>query len=161
MNTMEMKIDALIKYMLCDNPYEKQELRSELSCMIGEAPAPATTLPDSNKLDSRIVDILMEIGIPAHIMGYRHLRTALRLAVENPDIIDAITEELYTQVAKTHHTTPSRVERGIRYAIEVAWDRGDTDVLGRHFGNSISIEKGKPTNSEFIARISQYLGQQY
>lgn len=160
-NTLEKKIDALINYVLCDNPDEKKELRSKLASLTheGPAPVPVATIPDFDKLDNRIVATLVEIGVPAHIKGYRYLRTALKMAVENPDIIEAMTKELYPQVAQAHDTTPSRTERAIRHAIEVAWDRGDLDILGRYFGNSISIMKGKPTNSEFIARISQYLAQ--
>ena len=102
-----------------------------------------------------IVSILHEIGIPAHIKGYNYLIEALTLAVENQDILGAITKELYPQVAKVVGSTSSRVERAIRHAIEVAWDRGDIDILQSYFGNTVSLHKGKPTNSEFIALISE------
>lgn len=161
MNTLEKKIDVLINYVLCDNPDDKQELLSELAFLIGKGRTPAANHLDFDKLDNRITIILVEIGVPAHIKGYRYIRTALRLAVENPDIIDSITGELYPRVAEAHKTTPGHVERAIRRAIEMAWDRGDTDIVYRYFGNTVSQDRGKPTNSEFIACISQYLGQQY
>ena len=98
-----------------------------------------------------------EIGVPAHIKGYQYLREAIIIAVEDMDVINAITKILYPQVAKTFQTTPSRVERAIRHAIEVAWDRGDLDTLQRFFGYTVSNTKGKPTNSEFIALIADKL----
>ena len=98
-----------------------------------------------------------EIGVPAHIKGYQYLREAIIIAVNDMDVINAITKVLYPQVAKTFGTTPSRVERAIRHAIEVAWDRGDLDTLQRFFGYTVSNTKGKPTNSEFIALIADRL----
>ena len=97
------------------------------------------------------------IGVPAHIKGYQYLREAIIIAVNDMDVINAITKVLYPQVAKTFQTTPSRVERAIRHAIEVAWDRGDLDPLQRFFGYTVSNTKGKPTNSEFIALIADKL----
>ena len=97
------------------------------------------------------------IGVPAHIKGYPYLREAIIIAVNDMDVINAITKVLYPQVAKTFQTTPSRVERAIRHAIEVAWDRGDLDTLQRFFGYTVSNTKGKPTNSEFIALIADKL----
>ena len=101
--------------------------------------------------------IIHEIGVPAHIKGYQYLREAIIIAVNDMDVINAITKVLYPQVAKTFQTTPSRVERAIRHAIEVAWDRGDLDTLQRFFGYTVSNTKGKPTNSEFIALIADKL----
>ena len=98
-----------------------------------------------------------EIGVPAHIKGYQYLREAIIIAVNDMDVINAITKVLYPQVAKRFDTTPSRVERAIRHAIEVAWDRGDLDTLQRFFGYTVSNTKGKPTNSEFIALIADKL----
>ena len=97
------------------------------------------------------------IGVPAHIKGYQYLREAIIIAVNDMDVINAITKVLYPQVAKAFQTTPSRVERAIRHAIEVAWDRGDLDTLQRFFGYTVSNTKGKPTNSEFIALIADKL----
>ena len=108
-------------------------------------------------IEAMVTSIIHEIGVPAHIKGYQYLREAIIIAVEDMDVINAITKVLYPQVAKTFQTTPSRVERAIRHAIEVAWDRGDLDTLQRFFGYTVSNTKGKPTNSEFIALIADKL----
>ena len=108
-------------------------------------------------IESLVTSIIHEIGVPAHIKGYQYLREAIIIAVNDMDVINAITKVLYPQVAKTFQTTPSRVERAIRHAIEVAWDRGDLDTLQRFFGYTVSNTKGKPTNSEFIALIADKL----
>lgn len=101
--------------------------------------------------------IMHQIGVPAHIRGYQYLRQAIILSVTDSEMISSVTKILYPTVAKTFKTTPSRVERAIRHAIEVAWDRGDVDVLSSYFGYTIQNERGKPTNSEFIAMISDNL----
>ena len=118
-------------------------------------PAPRRT--DKTSIESMVTGIIHEIGVPAHIKGYQYLREAIIIAVNDMDVINAITKVLYPQVAKTFQTTPSRVERAIRHAIEVAWDRGDLDTLQRFFGYTVSNTKGKPTNSEFIALIADKL----
>ena len=115
---------------------------------------------DKNSIESMVTGIIHEIGVPAHIKGYQYLREAIIIAVNDMDVINAITKVLYPQVAKTFQTTPSRVERAIRHAIEVAWDRGDLDTLQRFFGYTVSNTKGKPTNSEFIALIADKLSLQ-
>ncbi len=112
---------------------------------------------NQTNIESMVTGIIHEIGVPAHIKGYQYLREAIIIAVEDMDVINAITKVLYPQVAKTFQTTPSRVERAIRHAIEVAWDRGDLDTLQRFFGYTVSNTKGKPTNSEFIALIADKL----
>ena len=104
-----------------------------------------------------VTGIIHEIGVPAHIKGYQYLREAIIIAVNDMDVINAITKVLYPQVAKTFQTTPSRVERAIRHAIEVAWDRGDVDEIQKIFGYTVSNIKGKPTNSEFIAMLADNL----
>ena len=111
----------------------------------------------TTSIESLVTGIIHEIGVPAHIKGYQYLREAIIIAVNDMDVINAITKVLYPQVAKTFQTTPSRVERAIRHAIEVAWDRGDLDTLQRFFGYTVSNTKGKPTNSEFIALIADKL----
>ena len=118
-------------------------------------PAPRRT--DKTSIETMVTGIIHEIGVPAHIKGYQYLREAIIIAVNDMDVINAITKVLYPQVAKTFGTTPSRVERAIRHAIEVAWDRGDLDTLQRFFGYTVSNTKGKPTNSEFIALIADKL----
>ena len=116
-------------------------------------------LNGKNDTDLEIVvsDIMHELGVPAHIKGYQYLREAILLTVNSPDMMSSVTKILYPTVAKTFGTTPSRVERAIRHAIEVAWDRGDIDVLSSYFGYTIQNSRGKPTNSEFIAMISDKL----
>ena len=108
-------------------------------------------------IETMVTNVIHEIGVPAHIKGYQYLREAIIIAVGDREVINAITKVLYPQVAKTFSTTPSRVERAIRHAIEVAWDRGDLDTLQRFFGYTVSNTKGKPTNSEFIALIADRL----
>ena len=108
-------------------------------------------------IETMVTNVIHEIGVPAHIKGYQYLREAIIIAVGDMEVINAITKVLYPQVAKTFATTPSRVERAIRHAIEVAWDRGDLDTLQRFFGYTVSNTKGKPTNSEFIALIADRL----
>lgn len=104
-----------------------------------------------------VTKIFHQIGVPAHIKGYHYLREAIMLAIQDIDIINSITKQLYPTVAKKFQTTSSRVERAIRHAIEVAWDRGDVDVLNSYFGYTIHNSRGKPTNSEFIAMIADKL----
>lgn len=108
-------------------------------------------------LELMITEIIHQIGVPAHIKGYHYLREAILLSVKNTDVINSITKILYPTVAKKYQTTPSRVERAIRHAIEVAWDRGNVDVLNSYFGYTIDNNRGKPTNSEFIAMIADKL----
>ena len=108
-------------------------------------------------LEAIVTDIIHEIGVPAHIKGYQYLREAIILTIKDMDMINAVTKVLYPEVAKRFGTTPSRVERAIRHAIEVAWDRGDVETLQRFFGYTVSGIKGKPTNSEFIAMIADNL----
>ena len=110
-----------------------------------------------NAIESLVTNVIHEIGVPAHIKGYQYLRYAIIVAVEDMDVINAITKVLYPEVAKAFNTTPSRVERAIRHAIEVAWDRGDIDTLQKFFGYTVSNARGKPTNSEFIALIADKL----
>ena len=108
-------------------------------------------------LESVVTSIIHEIGVPAHIKGYQYLREAIIIAVEDIEVINAVTKILYPEVAKRFSTTASRVERAIRHAIEVAWDRGDLETLQKYFGYTVSNAKGKPTNSEFIAMIADRL----
>ena len=108
-------------------------------------------------LETLVTAIIHEIGVPAHIKGYQYLREAILIAVEDMDVINAVTKVLYPEVAKRFGTTASRVERAVRHAIEVAWDRGDLETLQRYFGYTVNSAKGKPTNSEFIAMIADRL----
>lgn len=105
-------------------------------------------------LNILVTQMIHEIGVPAHIKGYLYLRTAILMAVENMDVLNAVTKQLYPDIAKEHGTTDTRVERAIRHAIEVAWERGNIDMIHELFGYTIQADKGKPTNSEFIALMA-------
>lgn len=108
-------------------------------------------------LETQVTQIIHQIGVPAHIKGYQYLRTAILMTINDSEIINSVTKVLYPSVAKKYSTTTSRVERAIRHAIEVAWDRGDVDTLNSYFGYTIQNNRGKPTNSEFIAMIADNL----
>ncbi len=113
-------------------------------------------ISSASQFDMELVisDIMRQIGVPAHIKGYQYLRSAIELCINDKEMLESVTKLLYPTVAKEYQTTSSRVERAIRHAIEVAWDRGDVDVLSSYFGYTIQSNRGKPTNSEFIAMIS-------
>ena len=119
-------------------------------------------VPQNNKdgeknLEALVTNVIHEVGVPAHIKGYQYLREAIMMVVQDIEVINQITKSLYPQIANKYKTTPSRVERAIRHAIEVAWGRGQTDIVENIFGYTISATKGKPTNSEFIAMIADKL----
>ncbi len=109
---------------------------------------------NGQSLETLVTDIIHQIGVPAHIKGYHYLRFSIVEAVREPAILDAVTKQLYPRVAEQYLTTPSRVERAIRHAIEVAWGRGDIETLHYYFGSTVQVSRGKPTNSEFIAMIA-------
>ena len=119
----------------------------------GKKPLPSD-MPD---MEAQVTKIIHQIGVPAHIKGYQYLRTAIMMAIDDTEVINSVTKVLYPSVAKKFGTTTSRVERAIRHAIEVAWDRGDVDTLNSYFGYTIQNTRGKPTNSEFIAMIADNL----
>ena len=112
---------------------------------------------ERGNLEALVTNVIHEVGVPAHIKGYQYLREAIMMVVNDIEVINQITKQLYPDIAKKYNTTPSRVERAIRHAIEVAWGRGQTDVVESIFGYTVSAVKGKPTNSEFIAMISDKL----
>lgn len=115
------------------------------------------SVSDSPDMEAQVTKIIHQIGVPAHIKGYQYLRSAILMAIDDSEIINSVTKVLYPAVAKKFGTTTSRVERAIRHAIEVAWDRGDVDTLNSYFGYTIQNTRGKPTNSEFIAMIADNL----
>lgn len=115
----------------------------------------------SLNLEAQVTKIIHLMGIPAHIKGYQYLRSAILLTIDDNDAINSVTKVLYPAVAKKYQTTTSRVERAIRHAIEVAWDRGDIDTLNSYFGYTIHNSRGKPTNSEFIAMVADNLRLKY
>ena len=120
------------------------------------------TIPTSEAYDlARLHKLLLAIGVPPNIYGYSYILRSIELILSNPEYMHYITKGLYIDVAKDFHATPSRVERAIRHAIEVAWDRGDVDTLNSYFGYTIHNSRGKPTNSEFIAMIADNLRLKY
>lgn len=133
-------------------PFDETVLVSRVLKAAGGPSRPQAFSQDSDELT--VTEILHQVGVPAHIKGYQFLRDAILLAVEDHEYINAVTKRLYPEIAKRNGTTASRVERAIRHAIEVAWDRGDVDTLNGYFGYTIHSLRGKPTNSEFIAMIA-------
>ena len=118
-------------------------------------------MSDIPDMEAQVTKIIHQIGVPAHIKGYQYLRCAILMTIDDGDVINSVTKVLYPTVAKKYQTTTSRVERAIRHAIEVAWDRGDVDTLNSYFGYTIQNSRGKPTNSEFIAMIADNLRLKY
>lgn len=118
---------------------------------------PSHHVASQRNLEVEVTNIMHEIGVPAHIKGYQYLRDAIMMVVKDLDIINSITKQLYPTIAREYNTTPSRVERAIRHAIEVAWSRGQVDAIDSLFGYTVNIGKGKPTNSEFIAMVADKL----
>ena len=143
---------------LCEHLRRLLELRSNEGTAATTPAAGADNTPD---IETQVTKIIHQIGVPAHIKGYQYLRTAILLTIKDSDIINSVTKVLYPSVAKKYQTTTSRVERAIRHAIEVAWDRGDVDTLNSYFGYTIQNSRGKPTNSEFIAMIADNLRLKY
>jgi len=144
-------------------PFSVGTLMDKVRQVFGKASREMSTQasqPEEPSLEHVVTEVIHEIGVPAHIKGYKYLREAIMLTVRDMEIINAVTKVLYPAVAEKFKTTPSRVERAIRHAIEVAWDRGDLEVLQKFFGYTVSNIKGKPTNSEFIAMIADRLSLQ-
>ena len=139
------------------SPFDIEDMENRIIKLIKERNMERKRGDKYPGLKIEVTEILHQIGVPAHIKGYHYLRDSIIMAVEDPEIINAVTKQLYPSVAKTYETTSSRVERAIRHAIEVAWDRGDVDILNSYFGYTIQNTRGKPTNSEFIAMISDKL----
>lgn len=141
-------------------PFEPQVLAERILQMTGwrrVCKENQLVYANNDNLEIIVSDIMHQIGVPAHIKGYQYLREAIMLSVSDTEMLNSVTKLLYPTVAKNFMTTSSRVERAIRHAIEVAWDRGDVDVLSSYFGYTIQNTRGKPTNSEFIAMISDKL----
>lgn len=146
-------------------PFEDMSLAEHVAslCRIrkrdGAGNARSMTVPPD--MEAQVTKIIHQIGVPAHIKGYQYLRYAILMTIDDGEIINSVTKVLYPTVAKKYQTTTSRVERAIRHAIEVAWDRGDVDTLNSYFGYTIQNSRGKPTNSEFIAMIADNLRLKY
>ncbi len=147
-------------------PYNMESLCRHIeslakSRLTREEPTAAEGEDKGSDIETQVTRIIHQIGVPAHIKGYQYLRTAILLTVRDSEMINSVTKVLYPSVAKKYQTTTSRVERAIRHAIEVAWDRGDVDTLNSYFGYTIQNTRGKPTNSEFIAMIADNLRLKY
>ncbi len=148
-------------------PYNMESLCQHILSLSESRLAPQSADESSDKeengkdIETQVTRIIHQIGVPAHIKGYQYLRTAILLTVRDSEMINSVTKILYPSVAKKYATTTSRVERAIRHAIEVAWDRGDVDTLNSYFGYTIQNNRGKPTNSEFIAMIADNLRLKY
>lgn len=159
MTLLEKKMDAMARCCLAETLADRKAAMDELRELLVAKAVPVPVKPGATM--ANVIDgVLLDLGVPCHIKGHPYLVTAISVVVENADCINAITGVLYPIVAEKHGTTPSRVERAIRHAIECCWDRGDMDILAHYFGNTVSINKGKPTNSEFIARVGNVVRMQ-
>lgn len=155
MSILEMQVDALMRLCTAEKESDRSRIREEVRKMLenrklGRASADPEYL---------IRELLLELGAPDHLVGHPYTVQAILLVVQDRTYIDSITFGLYPQLAVMFDTTASRVERAIRHLIEVTWARGNWEVLNRYFGNTVSAEKGKPTNGEFIARMSNVVKQ--
>ena len=138
-------------------PFELSSLVGHITSLTKASANSSGAEINSADMEAQVTKIIHQIGVPAHIKGYQYLRCAILMTINDNDIINSVTKVLYPAVAKKYQTTTSRVERAIRHAIEVAWDRGDVDTLNSYFGYTIQNSRGKPTNSEFIAMIADNL----
>ena len=152
MNELEQKVEMLI--CLCTT--EDEQIQRTLKEELRNLPNEENLVPDTS---IRICRVLRDLGVPEHLSGYLYLVEAIEMVVNEPSYLRRITTGLYPDVAKKYHSTPGRTERAIRHAIETAWSRCDLDTLTRYFGNTVSPVKGKPVNSEFIARVSNAVQQ--
>lgn len=148
-------------------PFDLEVLGKRIKSLTQDNAIPSTPVPSSVSpvtsagsrvnLGAEVTSMMHQIGIPAHVKGYQYIRDAILMVVEDVSLLGAVTKELYPAIAKKYDTAPSRVERGIRHAIELAWERGHTETLKRIFGYSMNIERQKPTNSEFVALLADKL----
>lgn len=152
MTTLETKIDLLAALALADDEASRKSLKQALREQMLKEPE-----PDPVDVDDAIEDILRQVGVPCSLLGYNDLVVGLHLILERPGIEEAITKEFYPEISKIRNRPASRIERAIRHAIEVAWDRCDVDVLYDMFGNTVSFEKTRPTNSEFITQMAHHI----
>ncbi|MBO5887506.1 MAG: hypothetical protein J6Q60_05745 [Bacteroidaceae bacterium] len=159
MTILEKQIDLLVRYTTTDDEELKKQLREELTATLQETREEDPAVY-SNKLSDAIDELLDELGAPHNLIGRKHLHKAIRMAVTDEECLTQITSVLYPAIAKEANTTPSRVERAIRHAIETAWDRGDYRTLKNYFGNTIDRDKAKPTNHHFIAGCANIVRRQ-
>ena len=155
MSILEMQVDALMRLCIADKESDRARVREEVRKMLERRKQGGA----SSDPEYLIRELLLELGAPDHLVGHPYVVQAILLVVQDRTYIDSITFGLYPQLAAMFDTTASRVERAIRHLIEVTWARGDWDTLNRYFGSTISADKGKPTNSEFIARMANIIKQ--
>ena len=153
MRNLELQVDALMRLCTAQTSTEQEQARQALRQMM------QLSQPPSKDPEVLVRQILLELGTPDHLVGHPYVVEAVLMAVENRYYINNITFGLYPQIAAKFDTTASRVERGIRHLIEVTWTRGDMDILCGFFGNTVSPDRGKPTNGEFIARLTNVVQQ--
>ncbi len=140
-------------------PFDFEVLATRIRQLAGglNVSPPYISVAKPKNLDVAVTNIIHEMGVPAHIKGYHYLRDAILQVIEDVSLLGAVTKELYPMIAHKYQTTPSRVERAIRHAIELAWDRGNIEMMTKFFGYTINLQRGKPTNSEFIAMVADKL----
>ena len=155
MSILEMQVDALMRLCTAEKESDRAKVREEVRSLLEKQKACRL----SSDPEYLIRELLLELGAPDHLVGHPYTVQAILLVVQDRTYIDSITFGLYPQLAVMFDTTASRVERAIRHLVEVTWARGDWEVLTRYFGNTISAEKGKPTNGEFIARMANVIKQ--
>ena len=154
MTTVEKKVDEIIRFLTADSEENRNRAHENLCGMVHAAP------PKKICTEFMVHEIMKDIGVPAHVVGYPYVVEAVMLVLQDQMYINNITSGLYPKLAAKFDTTAARVERAIRHLVEVTWTRGDWDVLGRYFGNTVSPDRGKPTNGEFIARLTNIVRQQ-
>ena len=154
MSILELQVDALMRLCAAEKESDRAKVREEVRHLLLQRRSERSADPEY-----LIRQILLELGSPDHLVGHPYVVEAILLVVQDRTYIDSITFGLYPQLAAKFDTTASRVERAMRHLIEVTWTRGDLDVLNKYFGNTVSMEKGKPTNGEFIARIANVVKQ--
>lgn len=139
-------------------PFDLEVLGNRVRQLANNQSGPVRLLqPKMRNLDVEVTNLIHQMGVPAHVRGYQYLRDAIILVIGEMSLLGAVTKELYPMIAEKYNTTPSRVERAIRHAIELAWDRGNVELMNKFFGYTIDVERGKPTNSEFIAMVADRL----
>lgn len=155
MSILEMQVEALMRLCTAGDEATKNQAREEIRYLL-QGRTPARRVPDP---EDEVRRLLLELGAPDHLLGHPYVIQAVLLVVHDQMYINNITFGLYPQLAARFDTTAARVERAIRHLIEVTWTRGDVDVLNRYFGNTVSAQKGKPTNGEFVARLANIVKQ--
>lgn len=139
-------------------PFDVEVLGNRVRQLANSHPvSTSNSHPKMRNLDVEVTNLIHQMGVPAHVKGYQYLREAIILVIGEMSLLGAVTKELYPMIAEKYNTTPSRVERAIRHAIELAWDRGNVELMNKFFGYTIDVERGKPTNSEFIAMVADRL----